>query len=348
MAFSVGVAYNLKSDCPKAVSSEAEDECAEYEEKETVDRIIKALTNRGHRVIRLPYGPGLLGKLQRNRPDIVFNIAEGWEGRNREAIVPAMLEWLGIPYTGSDPLTLSATLDKATAKLIVSGYGIPTPRFVKVSSLKDLAKVDLPFPLFVKPDFEGSSKGIRESSKVTDNESLERMVGWILTTYHQPVIVEEFLPGREFTVGIIGNEELRIFPIMEIRPLSKVDPEGFVYSYETKHNNLEEFICPADIPEDLAGEIRDVAQRAYRALECRDFARIDVRLDASGRPNFLEANPLPGLSPVSLFPVAAMADGISFEDLVNEVLDLAVKRYSLLAGHLLESQDARYSSALRG
>jgi len=340
MGFVVGLAYNLKKDCPRS-DMEVEDADAEFEEQSTVDRIAKALRAGGHRVVRIPYRPGLLSRLQRLNVDIVFNIAEGWEGRCREAIVPAILESLGIPYTGSDPLTLAVCLDKAISKAIVSANGIPTPRCVKANSAKELnhCEIDsLRYPLFVKPAYEGSSKGVRSSSKVTDYRGLVDMVNRTTTTYGQPALIEEFLPGREFTVGIVGNEEITAFPIMEVRPIVETEPESFVYCYDTKINNLEEFLCPAPVDNGLAAAILDVAIRSYRALECRDLARVDVRLDSTGVPNFLEINPLPGLSAVSLFPVTAMASGLSFDELIETILETAALRASVAARNTVQSQ----------
>ncbi len=342
MGFVVGLAYNLKKDCPRSEMA-VEDADAEFEERATVDRIARALRAAGHRVVRMAYGPGLVSRLQRDQVDIVFNIAEGWDGRCREAIVPAMLEALGVPYTGSDPLTLAVCLDKAVAKAIVSSYGIPTPASMKVETAEEVARVRLSFPLFVKPAYEGSSKGVRSSSKVNNEEELARMVSWITTSYRQPALVEEFLPGREFTVGILGNRDLEILPIMEVRPVADIAPESFVYCYNTKHDNMERFLCPAPISDDLAEQIREVAVRAYRVLECRDLARVDVRLDGAGVPNFVEVNPLPGLSTVSLFPIAAMAAGLSFEELVLRILEVAASRVSLASRKVAQDATARRS-----
>lgn len=349
MGFIVGLAYNLKKDCPRS-DMEVEDACAEFEEQSTVDRIAKALRAGGHRVVKIPYRPGLLSRLQRLNVDIVFNIAEGWEGRCREAIVPAILESLGIPYTGSDPLTLAVCLDKAVTKAIISASGIPTPWCRKVNNvneLRDLEAGSLKYPLFVKPAYEGSSKGIRSSSKVADYRSLFEMVNWITTVYGQPALIEEFLPGREFTVGITGNEEITAFPIMEVRPVLETEPESFVYCYDTKHNNLERFLCPAPVTDELAAAILDVTIRSYRALECRDLARVDVRLDNAGVPNFLEINPLPGLSTVSLFPVTAMASGLSFEDLIERILEVAATRANLAARRAAQVQTQQVIAGAR-
>ncbi len=342
MGLVVGLAYNLKKDCPRS-EMVVEDADAEFEEQATVDRIARALMAAGHRVVRMAYGPAFLARAQRDQVDIVFNIAEGWNGRCREAIVPAILESLGVPYTGSDPLTLAVCLDKAVTKAIVSSYGVPTPRFAKVETPDDLKAIDLEFPLFVKPAYEGSSKGVRSSSKVRDREELARMVSWITGSYRQPALVEEFLPGREFSVGLLGNATIQTFPIMEVRPVADVSLESFVYCYNTKHNNLERFLCPAPIPDELAARIRDVALRAYRVLECRDLARVDVRLDRDGNPHFVEINPLPGMSTVSLYPIMAMAAGLSFEDLVLKILEAAAARVNLAARKAAQDVVARRS-----
>jgi D-alanine-D-alanine ligase len=349
MGFVVGLAYNLKKDCPRS-DTEVEDADAEFEEQSTVDRIAKALRARGHRVVKIPYRGGLLSRLQRLNVDLVFNIAEGWEGRCREAIVPAILESLGIPYTGSDPLTLAVCLDKAVTKAIIFANGIPTPWCLKVNNVNELTNqtVDsLKYPLFVKPAYEGSSKGVRSSSKVADPAGLLERVDWITTVYGQPALIEEFLPGREFTVGIVGNEEITAFPIMEVRPVAETEPESFVYCYDTKHNNLEEFLCPAPVADELASAILDVAIRSYRALECRDLARVDVRLDAKGVPNFLEINPLPGLSAVSLFPVTAMASGLSFEELIDKILEVAAIRANVEARKATQAQNQQVIAGQR-
>ncbi|HHY97995.1 MAG TPA: ATP-grasp domain-containing protein [Firmicutes bacterium] len=328
MPFVVGLAYNLKKDCPRT-GNDPEDIAAEYEEQSTVNRIARALRAKGHRVVRLPYGADIPSRLKRSHVDIVFNIAEGWDGRNREAHVPAILEICGVPYTGSDPLTLSLALDKSLAKMVMKARGIPTPKFAVVRNEHDFPKINLKFPIFIKPAYEGSSKGIRDSCKVDDQDQLLQQVNWALNTYHQPVLLEEFLPGREFTVGILGNDELQVFPVMEIRPKKDISPEGFVYSFETKSQNLEQFLCPAPIPKALERKIKNIAVRAFRALECRDMARVDVRLDGNDNPFFLEINPLPGLSSVSLFPLTARAAGLSFEELIDKILMLAAARTNI-------------------
>ncbi|NPV53195.1 MAG: ATP-grasp domain-containing protein [Firmicutes bacterium] len=332
----VGLTYNLKGDY--GGKNGPEDSDAEFDSEETVENLIFALKRCGYNVIRLPYGPDLLDRLRCEELDLIFNIAEGLEGRNRESIVPAILEFLGIPYIGSDPLTLGLALDKATAKAVVAAHGIPTPRFLKAESPGELSfdgqsiydhaqsPQRLNFPVFVKPNCEGSSKGIRNSSKVDDFPSLFNMVKLITRVYRQPALVEEFLDGREFSIGIIGNEELTVFPMLEVEPDYQVNPGEFVYSYETKSQNLERFTCPANIPQELEDRIRAIACEAHRILSCRDFSRIDVRLDSRGDPYFLEINPLPGLSQVSLFPLVASAAGVSFVELIDRIVSIAIER----------------------
>jgi D-alanine-D-alanine ligase len=338
MGVTVGLLYNLKSDCPIS-KDEMEDADAEFEDEETVCDIAEALERAKHRVILFKYDRTLARRLEEAQLDIIFNIAEGWEGRNRELIAPALLEMLGIPYTGSDPLTLGVSLDKAMAKTIVEAHKLSTPRFMKVSNLSQVSLVRLEFPLFVKPNCEGSSKGVRGFCKVNNEEELKERVAWLLKVYKQPVIVEEYLPGREFTVGLLGNEELTVFPIMEIcssktpfksdsHTSGQID-EDFIYCFETKKKNLERFICPAPLSEELAEKVTDLAIRAYRALECRDLARVDVKLDGNGEPHFLEVNPLPGLSRVSLYPYQASVMGVTFDGLVNGILSNALRRYGI-------------------
>ncbi len=277
------------------------------------------------------------GKLRTLRPAFVFNIAEGLHGVSREAQVPAMLEFLQIPYLGSDPLTLALCLDKARAKEVLSYHGVRTASFVLIRSMADLEDARVRFPLMVKPLHEGSSKGIYNSCVVRNPEELEKEVGHILSMYHEPVLVEEFLPGREFTVAMLGNgDDLRVLPIVEIS--FDALPAGMnpIYSYEAKwiwdrsDKPLEIFSCPAKLTEAHAEEIRDLCKRAYRVLGCRDWSRLDVRLDAAGKPHILEINPLPGILPRpednSCFPKAARAAGMSYAQLITAVLEIAMAR----------------------
>ena len=246
---------------------------------------------------------------------------QGIRGTGRESIVPAWLDHLGIPYTGSDPLTFAVTLDKAMAKTIARAHGIPTPAWRCVFDESELDGLRLTFPLFVKPNGEGSSMGIRRSSLVGDEGELRQRVRWVLQQYRQGCLVEEYMPGREFCVGILGNRELEILPIVEVRTSA-----GF-YSYESKSVHDKELICPAQVPGRLADDMREMGRTSFREFRCRDLARLDVKLDAHGAPGFLEMNPLPGLSPYySIFNVQARAAGIEFEELIRRIIANALER----------------------
>ena len=274
-------------------------------------------------------------------PDIVFNIAEGFFGESREAQMPAILDMLQIPYSGSDPLTLATCLDKARTKEILSYHKIPNAPFLIADDLDQIKNLNLTFPVFVKPVWEGSSKGIFTSSFVTNKKELYEQVERIISEYSQPALIEEFLPGREFTVAILGNgTEAEVLPIIEIE--YKDFPEGFIpiYSYEakwildTKENPLDVFSCPAKLNRDLETKIGRIALDAYKTLRCRDWSRIDIRLNANNIPNIIEINPLPGILPDpkenSCFPKAARTAGLSYDDLLNKVLFVAARRNNLL------------------
>ena len=280
-------------------------------------------------------------KLKNLGPDIVFNIAEGFFGESREAQIPAMLDMLQIPYTGSDPLTLATCLDKARTKEILSYYDIPTAPFFIASEIDQIKKLKLTFPLFVKPVWEGSSKGIFTSSFVKNTKELYEQVERIISEYSQPALIEEFLSGREFTVAILGNgDEAQVLPIVEID--YKDFPDGFIpiYSYEakwildTKENPLDVFSCPAKLNPAIETKVRQVALNAYKTLRCRDWSRIDIRMNADNVPNIIEINPLPGILPDpkenSCFPKAARTAGISYDEMLNRVLLAAARRYNLL------------------
>ncbi len=314
---------------------------AEWDTHETIHAVRVALEER-YLVEMIEADEFAFEKLRKLRPMFVFNIAEGLHGVSREAQIPAMLEFLRIPYLGSDPLTLALCLDKARTKEILSYHGIPTAPFTLVTSREELRHLRPNFPAIVKPLHEGSSKGIYDSCVVRSAEALEREVLTVLEVYAQPALVEEFLPGREFTVAILGNgAEAKALPIVEIS--FDALPEGVnpIYSYEAKwiwdqaDNPLEIFACPARIDDALRTQIEDACLGAYRHLGCRDWSRIDVRLDADGRPHILEINPLPGILPRpednSCFPKAARAAGMSYSQLINSVLDVALQRCRLRA-----------------
>ncbi len=324
----------------KEILQPAIDTYAEWDTWDTINAVKDALECYND-VTLIEADSTALEKLKEKRPDIVFNISEGFNGVSREAQIPAILDMLQIPYSGSDPLTLSTCLDKARTKEILSYHKIPNSKFFVAESLNQTAHHGLNYPLMVKPVSEGSSKGIFLSSFVKNEKELKKEVERILSEYGQAALIEEFLPGREFTVAIIGNgSEAEVLPIVEIN--YEEFPDGFtpIYSYEakwildTKENPLEVFTCPAKISSKLEGKIKTAALNAYHVLRCRDWSRIDVRLDAAREPNIIEVNPLPGILPDvkenSCFPKAARTAGLGYNDMINKVLYVAAKRHNLI------------------
>jgi D-alanine-D-alanine ligase len=301
---------------------------------------MRAALAEKHQVTLIEADERAFERLRTERPQIVFNITEGLYGVSREAQVPAMLEMLQIPYTGSDPLTLAICLDKSRAKEILAYYSIPTPRFAVVTDPTQLGQLKLDLPCMVKPLHEGSSKGIFDASLVQSTADLERQVGTIISEYHEPALMEEFLPGREFTVAMLGNGEgFTVLPIVEIKFDSLPKGVNPIYSYEAKwiwdrsDDPLDIFECPAKITPDLRSEIEAICRKAVTVLRCRDWCRIDVRLDAAGRPHIIELNPLPGILPNpednSCFPKAARAAGLSYQQLIQGVLAIAARRHRI-------------------
>jgi D-alanine-D-alanine ligase len=328
----VGITYNLRKDFSRQ-EHQPVDLWEEFDAEETIDAIRDVLEQDGHTVVKLGGDPRILERLKETSVDIVFNIAEGVEGRNREAHIPALLEFLNIPYTGSDPLTLSLTLDKSMAKMVVMSANIPTPRFKKVMSLDDLEDGGLRYPLFVKLCTEGSSKGVRLDSKVRDHGSLEKKTRWLLETYGPPVLVEEFVSGPEFTVGILGNQDPRVLGILQIEIKGQAPGES-IYSLEIKREWEEKvrYHCPPAVDPALQKRIETVALQSYRALECRDVSRVDIRVGEDGTPYFLEINPLPGLSPAyGDLPIMARSMGWDYGQLVRAIFHHALQRYGLEA-----------------
>lgn len=334
----IGLAYNQKPDTAPApnASSKTGDVYAEWDEPSTIDAVEQALGLFGS-VIRLHADATFPQKLARARVQLVFNMAEGLYGQNREAHVPAICEYLNVPYTASDPLSLSLSLHKARAKEILTYHEVPNARFALVHEQVDLARVRLPYPLFVKPVAEGSGKGIFANNLCRSRTQLRERVSFLLETYKQPVLVETYLPGPEFTVAILGNgTEAYCLPIVGFDFSTLPVGATPVYGYEAKwiwdtaEHQLEIFECPARVPEKLYRHIELVALDAYQALGCRDWCRIDIRLDEAGVPNVVELNPLPGIIPDprmnSCFPKAARAAGFTYDDLIQEVVRIAWKR----------------------
>lgn len=334
MGFTVGLMFNLGKYDPPGLG-EPPDAHAELDSEETVNAIANALRTGGHSVLMIEGNEEAFNRLREAHPQIVFNICEGLRGASRESHVPAMLEMLGIPFTGAGVLGLAVSLDKAVAKKLLRFHGVPTPEFRSIAPGQVTDWSGLRFPLFVKPALEGSSKGITPASRVESPAELVERVQQVHRLYRQPALVEEFVGGREFTVGIVGNDPPRILPIMEICFDHVPDDHGPIYSYQFKQqwDDWSYYRCPAEV-EDLLGEsLRQTALAAMRALGCVDVARVDLRMGADGVPYVLEVNPLPGLSP-GFSDLARQAEraGWSYEYLVNAILEAGLIRNGLLPG----------------
>lgn len=328
-SYLVGLTYNLK----KGIQNEIEDMEAEYDSIDTVYAIRNALEKAGCRVILIEADQEIFDKLRNSRPDIVFNIAEGIFGRAREAQVPAILNFFQIPFTGSDETTLCISLDKSLTKRFLSTFCIKTPGYQVFKKSTERLDSNLKFPLIIKPNAEGSSKGISECSIAQNEQELRLILKRCIDTYHVPFLVEEYIQGRELTVGVIGNgEETIVIPPMEI--VYKNRDESFhVYSYQVKKNYEQyvEYECPAHLDEDIIKKVMQESREIYEALECRDFSRIDYRVSPEGEIYFIEINPLPGLAPgYSDFPMAAKFCGISYDALIKKILNSALKRYGMV------------------
>ena len=329
----IGIAFDLKSDVARR-AGEPDDIAEEYESAETIAGVAAALKLLGHEPFELGGGGRfarvLLERSEAGTIDLVFNNAEGRGSRSREAQVPALCEILGVPYTHSDPLALALSLDKAMTKRVALGHGIPTAPFCLVATLAELESAEVPpFPVVAKPDHEGSSMGIGRGSICRDARELSECVARLLRDYRQPVLVEAFLPGAEVTVGIVGSgAAASAIGAMEIAPRRP----PFLYSLDVKRNYLEEvdYHVPPRLPRETMSAAERTALAAYRALGCRDVARVDIRLDAAGRPCLLEVNPLPGLDPVrGDLPILCSRLGIPYERLIATIVDGAIARANL-------------------
>jgi len=317
------------------------DDDEEYDAPETVQALARVLESLGHEVDLLGEGEPMLRRLLGGeRPELILNFAEGSGcGRSREARVPAVLEMLGIPYTGSDPLTLAGTLDKDCAKRLVAASGVATPGWALYEgdfSVVAKAMADVPLPWILKPAFEGSSKGILAANLVHDAGEAADTLAELYEHYRQPVLVEEFIVGDELTVGMVGNRPPDVLGIMRVLPRDESSRETFIYSLEIKRDweRQVRYECPAEISQADAAAVHRAALMAWQALGCRDVARIDFRL-RDGVPYFLEANPLPGLSPKSgdLVLLAGKL-GIGHCELVSRILGAAIDRHESQAGAL--------------
>ena len=328
MSRRVGITYNVKTEMVLK-PGDPPDLNAEFDHEETVGHIEAALREHGHSVVRIGNARRLLERMGQFNIDIVFNIAEGYGGRNRESQVPILLEMLNIPFVGADGLTLGLTLDKVLTKKVLIAEGIPTPKYVEVTDPEKLYATDLRYPLIVKLRCEGSSKGLSDKSLVNTPQELRRQVTWLTETYKQPsIFVEEFIEGQEFTVAIIGNEQPEIYPVVQIALDGITDLGRKFFSFQYLRSGSD-YICPARIPERLAKTMQELALRTYQAVECRDFGRVDFRTDRQGNPYVLEINPLPSFSDQDVFNFICKTKGLTHHQVINLVLETALARYGM-------------------
>jgi D-alanine-D-alanine ligase len=324
----IGLTYDLKNDYLKEGFSE--EETAEFDCEETIESIESTLISLGYETERIGNAKQLIKCLATGKTwDLVFNIAEGMYGAGRESLVPALLDYYRIPYTFSDPLVLSVCLHKGITKSIVRHYGVATADFAIIENELELNTINLPYPLFIKPACEGTGKGIDGMSKIDGPKNLNITVSRLLDSYKQPLIVETYLPGREFTAGIIGTgEDSRCVGAMEVL-LRKCPDEELIYSYYNKSNY--EQIIDYHIPEkEVLSACSELALAAWKGLGCRDAGRIDMRMDEKGILNFMEVNPLAGLNPVhSDLPIIARLNGISYQAIIEEIMISAQKRVTV-------------------
>jgi len=326
----VGLTYDLRSEYLAA--GYGEEETAEFDKEETVDAIEAALIELGHDTDRIGHARRLTERLATgHRWDLVFNIAEGLAGIGREAQVPAILDVYGIPYTFSDPLVMSLTLQKAMTKRVVRDAGIATPDFAEVGADGDLSAVDFPPPYFVKPVAEGTGKGVSAKSIVNAAEDLPDVCASICRTFHQPAIVERFLTGREFTVGMVGTGNgARALGTIEVSLRKEAEPGAYSYINKERYRELVDYRRIRAEEESVVAAAERLSLDAWRVLGCRDAGRIDVRCDAEGMPQFLEVNPLAGLNPVhSDLPILCNRIGMRYRELIEAILKSASTRVEI-------------------
>lgn len=305
----------------------------EFDRELTVSLIESAINTLGFRSVRIGNVYGLVEKIQRVKEEIefVFNIAEGMYGRGREAQVPAILEAYQIPFLGSDSVTLALTLSKELTKIVAGYYGIRTPYFVVADGRERKINLSgLTFPLIVKPLSEGSSKGIGFESVVHNETSLKERVSAIRELYNQGAVIEQFLPGREFTVPIIGNEPPQVLSVVGIEIDGMLELGELVYANEIVPTNRVKYLIDPEISPDLRAEIKELALNTYESVHCRDLGRVDLRLDSEGRPHLLEINPLPALSKDDCFYLTYEERGRGYEDMIEAILLAGLNRCGLI------------------
>jgi len=333
----VALVYNLIH--PEQLNGLPVDILAEYDSEETIASLQAALESAGHTVTLLESDETIAPQLKAVAPDIVFNIAEGRHGESRESYIPIVCEMLKLPYTGSGPLTLALCLNKARAKEILLHYGIPTPRFQVMEHPDAPLDPALRFPLIAKLLQEGSSIGLSENSVVDDEAALRQQVAYLIDTYDEPVLVEEFIEGREFTIGILGNHPPRPLPTTEVvfsqpRGIVLFEPDPAVIArFPELWGNFtpkipHQSVCPANVTPELQAAIEQTALRAYQALGCRDWCRMEMRLDAEETLYVLELNPIAGIDASYWFARSAEVAGETYQEFVNEILNYALARYN--------------------
>ncbi|MFH2091568.1 MAG: D-alanine--D-alanine ligase [Pseudomonadota bacterium] len=320
----IGLTYDLRSDyLSQGYSLE---ETAEFDKESTIEGIEQAIEQAGFQTERIGHARHLMKALLEGKTwDLVFNIAEGLYGEGRESLVPALLDAYQIPYVFSGPVTLGIALNKAFAKQVVRDSGVNTPAFHVVSCMSDIQDIQLGYPLFAKPISEGTGKGIDTASVIETKNHLETVCALVLEKFNQPVLVEEFLPGREFTVGVLGSGQDAFVPgAMEI--VYKADTEK-IYSYSNKENYVE-VVDYVPVTGQMLEECQKVALNAWRALNCQDGGRIDVKIDRNGNLSFIEVNPLAGLNPVtSDLPILCRLNDFSYQQIIDAILKSAMKRH---------------------
>ncbi len=325
----IGITYDLRSEY--IAEGYGDEETAEFDQLSTIDAIDAALYELGHTTNRIGHARSLIKRLAvGERWDLVFNICEGLHGTAREAQVPVILDVYEIPYTFADPAALCLCLDKAVTKTVLRAAGLPTTNWHLVHEVSDASNCQLPFPVIVKPLAEGTGKGIDEASKVNDAASLEPVCKKLLERYCQPVLIEQFLPGREFTVGLAGSGQ-SIETIGSLEIILRSDAEPNVYSYKNKENSEELVDCrPVNASRDaLVADAEAIALAAWRTVGGRDAGRVDLRCDEAGLPQVMEINPLAGLHPThSDLPMIWTAAGRTFTDLIERIVREASQRVS--------------------
>jgi len=327
----IALTCNLK----REDNTKPRDYFSEFDSEETINAITSALRSRGHSVEVIEAGqPNLFSHFRKSCIDMVFNIAEGKSGKFRESEIPAILDYLGIPYTGSSTFSLALALNKAMTKKILIADNIPTPLFQVFTKGSEVLDPRLKFPLIVKPNLEGSAKGINCSNVVYTKEALYNKINELIKSYKQEVLVEEFIEGKELTVGVLENGKTTVLPILEIDFSTCAKSGEFFYSWRMKEYQGDDsqgltpaFYCPARLDEDTRDKVKEAALKTHRAVGCFDISRTDIRLSKDGVPYVLEINPLPGLNPKeSNFPIMAYAAGMKYDELIEAILMNAYQR----------------------